>query len=166
MLTLLATSLLSLSSGALAWGNLGHETVALIAQNYVADDTKSFCEDVLGNKSDTYLADVATWADTYRREKGGTFSAPFHFIDAEDKPPSTCNVDYQRDCGDAGCVVSAIQNYTTRVSDKSLSADQRTDALKFIVHFLGDIHQPLHDEALELGGKSSSQSQVSLPAQC
>jgi hypothetical protein len=70
MFTLLATSLLSLSSCALAWGTLGHETVALVAQQYVADETKTFCQDVLGNKSATYLADVATWADTYRRQKG------------------------------------------------------------------------------------------------
>jgi hypothetical protein len=88
------------------------------------------------------------------RYLGGGFSAPFHYIDAEDSPPSSCNVDYQRDCGDGGCVISAIQNYTTRVQDKSLSDEERNKALKFIVHFLGDIHQPLHDEALDVGGNT------------
>jgi hypothetical protein len=73
MLALLATSLLSLSSGALAWGALGHEAVAYVAQNYVTDETKSFCQGVLGNKSDSYLADVSTWADSYRRQKGKIF---------------------------------------------------------------------------------------------
>lgn len=111
MLTVVATSLFAFSSGALAWGALGHETVALIAQNYVSAKTKTFCQGILSDKNTTYLADVATWADTARYQKGYTFSAPFHFIDAEDSPPTACNVDYDRDCGASGCVVSAIQNY-------------------------------------------------------
>lgn len=67
---LLAAILTSQIPSAVAWGALGHETVALIAQNFVKEETKAFCQGVLGNKSETYLADVATWADSYRREKG------------------------------------------------------------------------------------------------
>lgn len=70
MFALLATTVLSFSSGAFAWGALGHETVAYIAQNFVTEETKTFCQETLGNKSDSYLADIATWADSYRREKG------------------------------------------------------------------------------------------------
>ena len=74
------------------------------------------------------------------------------FIDAEDSPPTSCSVTFSRDCGKKGCVVSAIANYTSRVQDSSLSAASQTEALKFLIHFLGDITQPLHDEAEELGG--------------
>jgi len=56
-------------------------------------------------------------------------------------------VDYDRDCGSDGCSISAIQNYTNILLDGS-----DLDALKFVIHFVGDIHQPLHDEALDVGG--------------
>jgi hypothetical protein len=98
-----------------AWGNLGHETVALIAQQYISSTTISFCQNILGDTSDTYLANVATWADSYRYTSAGSYSAPYHFIDAEDDPPTSCNVDYERDCGSRGCVVSAISNYVSDV---------------------------------------------------
>ena len=61
-------------------------------------------------------------------------------------------MDYNRDCGAAGCVVSAITNYTQRVNDGRYSAANRKQYLEFLIHFLGDITQPLHDEALEVGG--------------
>jgi hypothetical protein len=72
---------------------------------------------------------------------GGEFSAPFHFIDAEDSPPSACNVDYDRDCAPEGCVVSALSNYTIRIMDETLSREEKDHALRFIVHFIGDAHQ-------------------------
>ncbi|THZ49899.1 nuclease s1 [Aureobasidium pullulans] len=135
-----------------AWGTLGHETVAFIAQDRMAAHTVSWAQGVLDNTSTSYLAGIAAWADTYRYTAAGTFSAPFHFIDAEDSPPSSCSVDYDRDCGAKGCVVSAIANYTQRVVSTTLSNTEVNYALRFLVHFVGDIHQPLHDEALEIGG--------------
>ena len=98
------------------------------------------------------MASIASWADQYRETPQGKWSEPFHFIDAEDNPPSSCNVDFQRDCGSKGCSISAIANYTQRVQDGRLAADQKYNALKFIIHFLGDITQPLHDEAYKVGG--------------
>ncbi|KAH8895960.1 S1/P1 nuclease [Thozetella sp. PMI_491] len=140
--------------GAHAWGVLGHATVAYIAQNFVTSDVKTWAQGILADTSTSYLANVASWADTYRATTAGAWSAPFHFIDAEDSPPSSCNVDYDRDCGSSGCSVSAIANYTQRVGDGRLSAANINQALKFLVHFVGDITQPLHDEALDVGGNT------------
>lgn len=106
---------------------------------------------VLDDTSDSYLANIASWADSYRVTTAGAWSSSFHYIDAEDDPPSDCNVDYDRDCGETGCSVSAIANYTQRVGDGRLSAANTAEALKFLVHLLGDITQPLHDEAYEVG---------------
>lgn len=139
--------------GTYAWGSLGHETVAFIAQHYVKNHTQTWAQSILNDTSSSYLASVATWADTFRYTDEGSFSAPFHFIDAEDNPPDSCSVDFDRDCGEKGCSVSAIANYTERVQQPdTLSAQDVSDALRFLVHFLGDITQPLHDEALEVGG--------------
>jgi hypothetical protein len=108
----LFTALLQISKTA-AWGSLGHETIALIAQDFMTPAAITFSQNILGDTSNVYLANVSTWADSYRVTAEGKFSAPYHFIDAEDSPPTTCNVDLQRDCGPEGCVVAAIANYVS-----------------------------------------------------
>jgi hypothetical protein len=80
------------------------------------------------------------------------YSAPWHYIDAQDHPPDACGINMTRDCLDEGCVVSAIANHTARVNDLSLPYWQRGQAMRFIIHFVGDIHQPLHTEAEDRGG--------------
>ncbi|KAG9239912.1 putative nuclease PA3 [Calycina marina] len=137
-----------------AWGALGHATVGYVAQNYLSAAAQTWAQDILVDNSTSYLASVASWADTYRSTTAGAFSAPFHYIDAQDSPPSSCNVDYARDCTTAGCSISAIANYTQRVADGRLTADNTQIALKFLIHLLGDITQPLHDEALDVGGNT------------
>jgi hypothetical protein len=103
----------SLLPSAYAWGGLGHETVAFIASTFVQQGTKDFFQSILSDTSPQYLANVATWADSYRYTKAGRFSEPFHFIDSKDNPPDSCSVAYSRDCGSTGCVVEAIQNYVS-----------------------------------------------------
>ncbi|KAF7366371.1 putative s1 p1 nuclease [Mycena sanguinolenta] len=142
--------------GVRAWGVLGHATIAYIAQNYVTSEVESWAQGVLGDTSSSYLANIASWADDFRETTAGAWSAPFHFIDAEDNPPTTCDVNYSRDCGSTGCSVSAMANYTQRVGDGRLSATNTMQALMFLVHFVGDITQPLHDEAYEVGGNDIS----------
>ncbi|TFY75401.1 hypothetical protein EWM64_g8611 [Hericium alpestre] len=135
-----------------AWGNLGHETVGYVAMQFIGSKTLSFVQTSLGSQYNLSLGPAATWADSVRSETAFKFSAPFHFIDAEDNPPDSCSVNQARDCGDTGCIFTAIQNYTARVQKTSLGDEQVQEALKFITHFVGDIGQPLHVEALEVGG--------------
>jgi hypothetical protein len=119
----------------------------------VSPSTTSYLQTLLGNDTGDYLAGVATWADSVRYTKWGRFSADFHFIDAKDSPPSYCGVEFDRDCKkDRGCVVSALQNYTTRLLDASLPDSEHQIAAKFVVHFVGDVHQPLHTEDVDRGG--------------
>jgi len=127
-----ATALYLLTSlpASCAWGSLGHETVAYVASNFVASDTKSFFQAILHNQTSSYLAGVAAWADSFRYTAVGRFSAPFHFIDAEDNPPTSCGVKYSRDCPAEGCIVGAIQNYTTQLLDPNLDAVNRNMAAK------------------------------------
>lgn len=145
-------SLLPLITSSAAWGTLGHETVAFIAQSFVSNKTASFAKALFNDSSPNYLASEATWADSFRYTDEGAFSSPLHYIDALDDPPASCNVDYARDCPEEGCIVSAIANYTARITPANISLVERQRALKWVVHFLGDIHQPLHVENLEIGG--------------
>jgi len=142
----------SSSQVALAWGTLGHETIAWIAQSYVNSATETAIRAALDSKKVDYMANVSTWADSYRYTSGGGWSRSLHYIDANDSPPTTCLVDYERDCGKSGCSVSAIVNYTSILLDDNTSQSLKKDAVRFLIHFIGDLHQPLHDEGLEEGG--------------
>jgi hypothetical protein len=132
--TLLVAAIAAVIPTSYAWGQLGHYTVALVAQKYVSTSTAAWVKGILADTSTTYMANVATWADSYRYTTAGAWSAPLHFIDAEDSPPSSCNVDYNRDCGATGCVVSAIKNYTTRLRGSSYTAANKLEAMKFMIH--------------------------------
>jgi hypothetical protein len=143
-----------LSTGAPNPG-FGHITTAYLASAFVAPSTTSYLQTLLRNHTEHYLAGVATWADSVRYTQWGRFSSDFHFIDAKDSPPSACGVDFDRDCKtDRGCVVSALQNYTARLLDEDgvLPVSERAIAAKFVVHFVGDVHQPLHTENVQRGG--------------
>lgn len=61
-------------------------------------------------------------------------------------------MDYERDCGAEGCSISAIANYTLRAGNSRLSTANTAEALRFLVHIIGDLTQPLHDENYEVGG--------------
>ncbi|KAG6014947.1 hypothetical protein E4U43_005982 [Claviceps pusilla] len=137
---------------ATAWGSLGHIATAYLASHFVANSTEAFFQELLQSHDHDYLAKVASWADSVRYTKWGRFTKNFHFIDAHDNPPHSCNVDYQRDCKADGCVISALANYTQQSLDPSLPAWRRAQAAKFVVHFVGDLHQPLHNEDVALGG--------------
>lgn len=147
----LVASLVSASafaiSGAHAWGVLGHQTVGLLAQNFLLPATIKKVQAILNDTSSLYLGNVATWADQFRSEPGQGWSAQLHYINAADGPPPDSCVIHEMDCPAGGCITSALSNYTTRLQDKKLDAIDRAQALKFIVHFMGDIAQPLHTEA-------------------
>jgi len=136
-----------------AWGELGHEAVGYVAMAFLAPKALSFVQTSLGPTYNESLGPAGPWADTVRGEKAYSWSAPNHFIDAEDSPlDGVCNVSESRDCPSGFCLLTAISNYTVRIQDTSLSSAQRTEALKFLDHFIGDIGQPLHVEAYEVGG--------------
>lgn len=68
----LASGLVLLSSQlskVAAWGAMGHETIAYVAQNFVLAETATYFQDILGDTSSSYLATVAPWADTYRETR-------------------------------------------------------------------------------------------------
>lgn len=99
-----------------------------------------------------YLAKVATWADSIRYTRWGRFTKNYHFIDAHDNPPYSCDVDFDRDCKSDGCVITALANYTAQSLSHDIPSWQRMQAAKFVIHFVGDLHQPLHNEDVKRGG--------------
>lgn len=73
------------------------------------------------------------------------WSAPLHYVNPKHDPMNgQCSYDDARDCTNDFCVTSAVSNFTTQLKSGSGSAKSLEDALKFLAHFVGDMHQPLH----------------------
>jgi len=136
LLVLLATA----CSAQVSWGPTGHATLAAIARGYLGSNAAKLCQTLLPEVQGD-LSQVASWADDVRTDPAYKWSAPLHFINT---PDWVCTYTQSRDCKGGVCVDGAIQNFTSRVANTKLSQAQRAEALKFLVHFIGDIHQPLH----------------------
>jgi hypothetical protein len=127
------------------WGPKGHAAVATIGQAFINSNASASLLTLLPDNNGQ-MPPIASWADEIRSNPLYDWSHPLHFINT---PAWNCNYERKRDCidptyGSMYCVDSAIQNYTARILDSSIGADQQNEAIKFLVHFVGDIHQPLH----------------------
>lgn len=127
-----------------AWGQEGHSIIAEIAQRRLTPKAAGQVELLLGRGHS--LASVASWADDVRGARPETYN--LHFVDI---PVAESNYDADKHChpspkGD--CIVAELDRLK-KLLNCAPTAEGKRDALRFAVHFLGDIHQPLHtvDEA-------------------
>jgi hypothetical protein len=134
-----AMILLFLPATVLAWGGEGHQIVALIAEDRLTPEAKAGMHELLGEDVSISDAEIANWADQIRRERRNT--APWHYVDIPTTQPS---YDATRDGNDGDNVIDAIDRFEKVLADKSKPKAERAEALKFVVHFVGDVHQPLH----------------------
>src|ERR1700682_993927 len=135
-------------SALFAWGKDGHQIVALVAQAEVKPATATAVHDLLGTQT---LADIAPVPDEWRALETPTShprTALWHFVDI---PTTKTAYDQNRDCPtiannevDRNCIIAAIAHFQTVVADKTAPKADRVRALTFLVHFAGDVHQPLH----------------------
>ncbi|MEL6329391.1 MAG: S1/P1 nuclease [Planctomycetota bacterium] len=129
------------------WGAKGHAVVADIAWREIRPETRAAIEEILGPET---IQQTASWADAVRGTDAYRFTAPFHYANPEPGAPS---YDHARDCPEVGCVVSAVDRYAATLADEDMPRAMRAEALKFVVHFVGDLHQPLHGgRAADRGG--------------
>lgn len=135
----IAGVLSSISSHAFAWGNEGHRIVALIAASELTPQVKAQVESLLGGDAASSMAALSTWADTIKFHHHET--SPWHYVDIE---IDSSGYNSTRDCPTGECVVAQIERDERIVGDHSLAAPVRAEALKFLIHFVGDLHQPLH----------------------
>lgn len=142
-----------------AWGCTGHEVVALIALDQMDATTHAKLDRALALVPKNYpgrycsdaalpaLAYFATWADDYRTNHKET--AEWHYWNIPLEKPNAQFTEY---C-DQGCVVQAIRDQVLVMKDRTRSQEQRLNALLFVIHFVGDVHQPLHaEDNLDRGG--------------
>jgi hypothetical protein len=146
-LTLLLLPTLMLSTmcpSAFGWGLEGHRIIAIIAKKNMTAAALKNASAILGGAS---LESVASWADDYQRSHPET--EPWHFINI---PLQSSSLDLARDCPNGNCVTAKAEEFLAVLKNTSASQSDRAFALKFLVHIIGDLHQPLHCEDNNDGG--------------
>ncbi len=138
-----------------AWGREGHRLTALVAEHYLTPAAQAQVKELLGRET---LAGVAPWADEYRVAHPET--GKWHYVDI---PKDASKYNRDRDCPASvteptspwrDCVTDRILYFEGLLGDESLPRNQRAEALKFLVHFIGDIHQPFHALGDDRGGNN------------
>lgn len=129
-------------------------------------------------KTKTTLFDLANWADDVKYTKEYAYTRPWHYVDARDDEPAACALHYPADCdGKKGCIVSAVSHQEQRFRDTveeeepvrfHLSSQSAifsvetllvkapfAEPLLFLLHLVGDLHQPLHASGRQKGGNAA-----------
>ena len=132
----LATALLAVPRSALAWGRLGHRAAAKLTEARLTPAARAAVRDLL--EPGESLADASVWADSVRRDRPE--SGPWHYVNV----PITEPAYNDRFCGEKGCVVRKIEDFRQQLADKNAPRADRREALRFLVHFVQDMHQPVH----------------------
>lgn len=135
-----------------AFGCKGHQIVALIAENHLNPTIRAMVKEILDaapidlalkrycvQSGLDAFADSSTWADDERAVRPET--APWHYLDI---PRGAAKTEVAKYCAAEGCVTSAIESQLAILRDTKASPRARGDALRFLIHFVGDMHQPLH----------------------
>jgi hypothetical protein len=135
----LVIAMLIIPGTALAWGRGGHRAVCLTAWGELSAPTRAAVLDLLGITTPEQFADSCYWADEVRPQR--PLTGPWHYINI---PKDARAIDLERDCPlPASCIVREIDRHAATLKDAA-SKTERAEALKFLAHFVGDLHQPLH----------------------
>jgi len=142
--------LTSISIVLISWGFKGHRAIASIAQRHLTSNTAYVVSAYLRGES---MSDVATWAD----ENRNSATAPWHFLNL---PPGLTHEQFIKTISESdNNVYTAFLKAEANLKDKSLSADQKNEALKYLIHLVGDAHQPMHISRKEDKGGNTIQVQ-------
>ncbi|MFZ4506486.1 MAG: S1/P1 nuclease [Fimbriimonas sp.] len=151
--------LLCLTPNAFAWTDFGHRTIAEIANMNLTPEARAEVKRLLGTMS---IGEASVWADNVRRDRPNT--GPWHYKDFFFRP------DRKRTANKPGeeNAVWAIRKYSAILADRSQSDAVRSEALKWVLHFVGDIHQPLHavsreTDALPKGDRGGNDFKILAP---
>jgi hypothetical protein len=138
-----------------SWGAVGHQTVARIAENHLSPEAKQAVNDLLGNET---LPGISSWADQVKSDPAYSATGPYHFV----------NLPVGLDYSQFSTAIKALKNdnlyqalvkYENILADSNVSREKRAEALKFVVHLVGDAHQPMHISRAEDKGGNTIQVQ-------
>lgn len=137
LLAVVIATAVSVPSPAHAFGTEGHQMVAALAERELSDRARAEVGRLLALEPGSTLVSISTWADETRTPS----TAAWHYVNLP--RDSGCQYDAARDCPDGQCVVAAIERQR-KVLASAAPDLERLKALKYLVHFVADVHQPLH----------------------
>jgi hypothetical protein len=117
-----------------SWGRIGHRVAARMAEDRLTSHALAAVHDLLG--PGVSLAEASTWADEQREIPG---TGPWHYVNV----PITESRYDSMFCQPDGCIVSKIEDFKRVLHDPRAGKTEKQQALKFLVHFIADLHQPL-----------------------
>lgn len=127
-------------SSAFAWGGDGHRVICRVAWDQLTTTSRLKVEELIEVHDSNAFAETCLYADQYR-DNGHRDTASWHFVNV---PKGATGVDISRDCpASKSCVIVQIERDIALLRSDANKGD-KTDALKFLAHFVGDVHQPLH----------------------
>jgi hypothetical protein len=121
------------------WGAVGHQTVAYITLDHLNSTAKRSVQEILGPEED--LVSVSSWADYIVTLRPDT--ASWHYLNLDVRQPEN-KFDLSNACKYHDCVLDQIRKDIGILRASFVSRREKKEALKFLVHFVGDLHQPLH----------------------
>jgi len=130
-------ALVSLPNPCHAWGAAGHELIAEVAESQLSPATKAKVDAILATEPGATMVSISTWADRVRSPS----TAAWHYVNFP--RDIGCQYEQVRDCPEGKCVVEAIARQV-EVLRSSTDPEEKLKALKWVVHLVGDVHQPLH----------------------
>lgn len=129
--------LLNWTSSVEAWGPNGHRIVAQIADNHLSKNARDAVNGLIGRS--VPLALISTWADEIKSDPSWRHASPWHYVNIP--PDESIETSWRNPRGD---VIEAIQRFEGVLRDRDANREEKAEALKFLVHLVGDVHQPLH----------------------
>jgi hypothetical protein len=144
---------LVLSTALISWGVTGHRTIGKIAEGHLTAQAKAAVHELIG---DTTLAEISTWPDEVRSQPAYRNTGPWHYINL---PLGLSFADFETKVKGMTQenVYSALQQQEQVLGSTASTRTQKVEALKYIVHFVGDLHQPMHVSREEDKGGNSIQ---------
>jgi hypothetical protein len=122
-----------------AWGHLGHRIIARLAERHLTGKPRAEIKALL--EPGESLADASNWADEHLRDIEG--SGPWHYVDI---PLDQDRYDdrFAGETPEKGCIVPKIRGFRAILKDRGRPVEERRQALRFLIHLIEDLHQPLH----------------------
>ncbi|TPX60270.1 hypothetical protein SpCBS45565_g07563 [Spizellomyces sp. 'palustris'] len=127
------------------YGRVGHWMTGWLAQQCLTSEAIEYVRYLLPHHNGN-LAKAALWADEIKHGHTYDWADRLHYVN----PPKPCTAIPRNSC--TQCVVGGIYNYTNRLLSPEYTREEKEEALKFLIHFIGDVHQPLHASGRSAGG--------------
>lgn len=129
------------SETAVSWGKEGHRIIGDDAVMLLDSRARIAVEEILSNGPEPSIGEACNWPDQVRETRQWEWSAPLHYVNI---PRKSHHYDRQRDCPDGLCVTEGITRYANELMQTELDSTRSWQALAWVCHLVGDLHQPLH----------------------